>query len=328
MQDVFAALIRACADGGAVLAAVSSASGSSPRDAGALMAVGPSGRLAGSVGGGRLELEAVGQARAHLLEQTNGQADFELTQDGNGMVCGGDVLILYTYLPPTNDTMQVLALAQACLSTHSPGRLVLPFRGGIGFINERSELIGLEGVSAAALAKADGVVDAGGKKFLVLPLSDPGTVHILGAGHLGRALSHLLPWLGFGYDVTDDRAEYADPALFPDAAAVHTLAYTDLDQLSVGPDDYIVILTAGHKGDYDAEKWALRTPAGYIGVVGSAAKTAHVRSLLEQDGFTQAELDRVAAPIGIPIGSDTPEEIAVSIAAQLIQERAGRRSRK
>lgn len=328
MKTVFQALLSACANGGAVLATVVQTSGSSPRRAGACMAVGPEGRLAGTIGGGRLELEASGQSRAHLLEKKNGTAQFSL-QDAaaaTGMVCGGDVEVLYTYLPPEEETLQVLSLVEACLQTRAPGRLVLPFAAGIGFVNADGRVFGLKGISAAQLPEEAGVVEISGGMYFALPLTAAGTVFLIGGGHVGQALARLLPWLDFPYDVADDRPDFADPKLFPGAGSVQHLAYTDLSRLSVGPDDYIVIVTDGHRGDYEAEKWALGTPAAYIGAVGSQKKTAYVNSLLREDGFQAADIARITAPIGIPIGSDTPEEIAVSIAAQLIEKRAAKRS--
>lgn len=327
MNTVFPALLRACETDGAVLVTVVKATGSSPRSAGACMAVGQQGRLAGTIGGGALELEATAQALAHLLEKKSATARFDLSIAAGdlGMVCGGDVQLLYSYLPPREDVLRAVALVEACLQTHSAGRLVLPLAGGIGFIDAEGRLTGTAGLPADGYPPETGMFESGGRTYFVQSLIPPGNVILIGAGHLAQALAHLLPWLGFPYDVVDDRPEYADPKLFPGADSIQTLPYTELDQLTVRPEDYIVILTDGHRGDYEAEKWALGTPAAYIGVVGSAKKTAYVRGLLEKDGFTAADLDRVAAPIGLPIGSDTPPEIAVSIAAQIIERRADAR---
>ena len=328
-ERVFRALLQACEQDGAVLVTLIGATGSTPREAGACMAVDAQGRCTGTIGGGLLEHEACGAARAHLLEKRSGTSRFDLSAGGDGMVCGGDAQVLYTYLPPTEDTLRTIGLAVASMETATPGKLVLPLAGGAGFVNAHGEVIGLTGPLPDGIAAANGLACNG---FFVLPLGETGTVHIIGGGHLAQALAYLLPWLGFSYDVADDRAQYADPQRFPDAKKVRLLSYTDLGGIDVGPEDCIVIVTDGHKGDYEAEKWALRTPAAYIGVVGSSRKTAYVNGLLTQDGFTEADLARVAAPIGIPIGSDTPAEIAVSIAAQLVQhrsqERNGRKSRK
>lgn len=291
------------------------------------MAVGSQGRLAGTIGGGALELEAIGQARAHLLEKKNGTAAFDLSSAAGelGMVCGGNAEVLYTYLPPEDTTLHVLSLIEACLETHTAGRLILPYSAGIGFIDGHGELFGLPGITAHDFPDQAAVVSLSSGQYFTMPLTGAGGVILIGGGHVAQALARLLAWLDFSYRVVDDRPEYADGAPFPDAESVRTLPYTELGQVAVGPDDSIVIATAGHRGDYAAEKWALTTPAAYIGVIGSAKKTAYVRDLLKKDGFSQADLDRVTAPIGLPIGSDTPAEIAVSIAAQLIQNRSRRR---
>ena len=121
----------------------------------------------------------------------------------------------------------------------------------------------------------------------------------------------------------DDRKEYTAPNLFPGVQEKKTVDFTLLsDILEVKKEDYLVVVTRGHSCDADVERFALRTPASYIGVVGSKRKTQYVREKLLAEGFTNEELDRVHAPIGIDIASETPAEIAISIAAQLIQIRA------
>ena len=111
--------------------------------------------------------------------------------------------------------------------------------------------------------------------------------------------------------------------MFPGVQETKTVDFTALSQiLEVKPEDYLVVVTRGHRCDADVERFALRTPASYIGVVGSKRKTRYVREKLASEGFTEEELDRVYAPIGIEIGSETPAEIAISVAAQLIQIRA------
>ena len=133
----------------------------------------------------------------------------------------------------------------------------------------------------------------------------------------------MLSHLGFWCMVLDDREEYTDHSLFPGVQETKTVDFTALSQiLEVKPEDYLVVVTRGHRCDADVERFALRTPASYIGVVGSKRKTRYVREKLASEGFTEEELDQVYAPIGIEIGSETPAEIAISIAAQLIQVRA------
>lgn len=324
MLDVISALIHTLAAGnGGELVTIIRSSGSSPQGTGAVMAVAASGRLAGTIGGGELEHRAEGQALAHLLEKRSQTASYDLqnADSGLGMVCGGEDELLYTYIAPTDISMRVLTLADACLQTGASGKLVLPFAGGLGFIDAQGKITGLDEKAASGLAGAAGIVESGGATYFVMELKKPVSVWIFGGGHVAQALCPLLIWLGFFCRIADDRAAYADPALFP-GAGVCQVNYADLSALKIQPDDCIVIMTEGHKGDYKVEKWALTTKASYIGVIGSRQKTAYVNGLLEKDGFTSAEIARVHAPVGIPIGSHTPREIAVSIAAQLISHRA------
>lgn len=138
-----------------------------------------------------------------------------------------------------------------------------------------------------------------------------------------RSWFPVLSHLGFWCMVLDDREEYTDHSLFPGVQETKNVDFTALSQiLEVKPEDYLVVVTRGHRCDADVERFALRTPASYIGVVGSKRKTRYVREKLASEGFTEEELDQVYAPIGIEIGSETPAEIAISIAAQLIQVRA------
>ena len=156
-----------------------------------------------------------------------------------------------------------------------------------------------------------------------------GKVYLFGGGHLAQELVPVLHHLDFCCIVLDDREEYVDKALFPDAGQTMLVDFTKLDEiLSIRKNDYLVIVTRGHRCDADAEAFALRTGASYIGVVGSRRKTKYVREKLEAQGFTGEQLDSVYAPIGIEIGSETPAEIAISIAAQLIQIRSAKTGKR
>ncbi len=153
-------------------------------------------------------------------------------------------------------------------------------------------------------------------------------VLLFGAGHVGRALAALLPGLEFGYLVADDRPEFARTEDFPQADAVLCAGVDQVfSQLTVTEEDYIVIMTRGHQHDQEVLRYALATPAGYIGLMGSRRKIAMTRQALEQAGVAPAEFDRVSTPIGLDIGAETPAEIAVSVAAQLIQHRAAWRGK-
>lgn len=142
-------------------------------------------------------------------------------------------------------------------------------------------------------------------------------------GHVAQALVPALTAVDFRCHIIEDREEFCRPGLFPGVERTHLLQPRDFERvLPIGPEDYVCIMTQGHKDDMECEAFALRTPARYIGVIGSRNKTAAVNAQLRERGFTGDDLKRVTTPIGLSIGAQTPAEIAVSIAAQLIQVRA------
>jgi len=145
---------------------------------------------------------------------------------------------------------------------------------------------------------------------------------ILGAGHVGKALSKLARFAGFRVTVIDDREEFANRENIPDAS---DLFVTEFEQaFAKMPSDqntFVVIATRGHNHDLDAVKATLRTDACYIGLLGSKRKKALLIKALAEIGFSLEDIERVLIPVGLPIGSVSPEEIAISIMAQIIQKR-------
>lgn len=148
-------------------------------------------------------------------------------------------------------------------------------------------------------------------------------VLLFGAGHVGQALVPVLTQANFSVVVWDDRNGIPTP---PGACAMHCGPYEGaLERLGpVTAEDYVVVMTHGHQDDYEILSQVLRTPAKYIGCIGSRGKAAAVRERLLAVGFSQEDVARVHSPIGLPIGGETPGEIAVSVAAQLIACRSGR----
>ena len=125
-------------------------------------------------------------------------------------------------------------------------------------------------------------------------------------------------------DSYDDRPEFADPALFPQAESVLSGDFTKIgEKITLTADDYVVIMTRGHQADYEVLEQTLRSGVKYLGCIGSRRKLTLCRERLLAAGFTAEEYAAVHAPIGLPIGAETPEEIAVSVTAQLIAVRAG-----
>ena len=146
------------------------------------------------------------------------------------------------------------------------------------------------------------------------------TAYLFGGGHVGLAVEPLLRYVGFETVVCDDRPEYASRERFPHAREVKVISGYDhaFDGIETDEDSYILIVTRGHMGDYEVLRDALRRPAAYVGMIGSRKKVGATMARLKEEGFTQEELDAVHSPIGLNIGAETPEEIAVSICAEMI----------
>ena len=161
------------------------------------------------------------------------------------------------------------------------------------------------------------------------PFPAPHVVHIFGGGHVSKALADCLVPLSFGVVVLEDREEFITPTRFPLAKTVNlpSLAYEEIQDYlnTVSPEAHhaIVIMTRGHAFDRDVLAAALESRAGYLGMIGSKRKWVEVQKQLVKAGVSQAVLDEVHTPIGLSIGAETPEEIGVSIAAELIAWRCG-----
>ena len=157
------------------------------------------------------------------------------------------------------------------------------------------------------------------------PITPTPRAYIVGAGHVGYHTAQLAATVGFRVVVVDDRASFADPARFPSAERVDVAEIPDwLRTADVGPRDYLVIVTRGHREDLDALRAALARDTAYIGLIGSRAKIARLYARLGTEGVDADKLARVHAPIGLDLGAVSPEEIAVSIVAELIAHRRGR----
>lgn len=161
-------------------------------------------------------------------------------------------------------------------------------------------------------------------EVLIEVIEAPARLVIVGGGHIGRSLSRIGAEAGFSVTVIDDRPEYADRDRFPEAD--HVICDDFEDVLTTLPSDtntYYVLVTRGHKQDEISLRTVLPRPWAYLGMIGSKRRTGAVLLHLEEEGASRALLDRVHTPIGLDIGAETPEEIAVSIVAELIMVRRG-----
>ncbi len=171
-------------------------------------------------------------------------------------------------------------------------------------------------------AEDGGLICGGSMEVYVEPiLPDPALV-IFGAGHVGRCVADVAATLGFSVTVADDRLKYANRERFPNVAGLTVDTWENIfSQLQVNDSTYLLIVTRGHEYDLACLRFALKTPAKYIGLLGSKRKTSLFYETLAKEGVDPDSLKRVHAPVGLAIGAETPEEIAVSIAAQLISVR-------
>jgi xanthine dehydrogenase accessory factor len=172
-----------------------------------------------------------------------------------------------------------------------------------------------------------GPICGGQVEVLVEPILPVPRVFIFGAGHISKSLSKIAALAGFSPIVIDDRAEFANSERFPDAEAVHAAAYEDVfPGLPIDAGSYIVIVTRGHQDDARVLRLAAGTPARYVAMVGSRRKVASVTRELQEGGVPRAALERLYAPMGLDIGAIFPEEIAVSVVAEMIAVRRNAQS--
>ncbi|MBX9603601.1 MAG: XdhC/CoxI family protein [Bryobacteraceae bacterium] len=145
---------------------------------------------------------------------------------------------------------------------------------------------------------------------------------IFGAGHVSKSLSKIAAIAGFETVIVDNREQFANKERFPEAAEVLAEEYEDaFPKLLVNSSSYIVIVTRGHRDDMRVLRWAVTTPARYVAMIGSKRKTIAVVKELEKEGFPRDAFERIFAPMGFEIGAITPEEIAVSVVAEMIASR-------
>lgn len=336
MQYVLDSLIAVLDQGeSAVIGVIIRSSGSAPRTSGARMLVRFDGTLVGTLGGGALEGGCLVKAKELLdnpATDTYAELYFDLsntTAAAEGMVCGGEVSVLLQKVTP--------ALLEDFVQLRDDFR-----RGGQPMLvtglpvnGDGPQLCFLHGSGDCALVpalkneilrkkrRAKFLMSYEEQDYFVEPLILPGTLYLLGAGHVALATAYLASFTGFEVVVMDDRDEFANSERYPGAKEVKVLdTFTDCLP-TLGADDFVVIVTRGHLHDRDVLAQALRTDAGYIGMIGSAKKRKGVYTSLIKEGFTTMDLERVYSPIGLSIGSDTPEEIGLSIVAEMVKVRAG-----
>jgi xanthine dehydrogenase accessory factor len=165
----------------------------------------------------------------------------------------------------------------------------------------------------------NGLICGGQLEVFVEPVVPQPRAFIFGAGHISKSLSKIADIAGFEPVIIDDRESFASRERFPEASAIHAAEYEEVfPKLDVTTSSYLIIVTRGHRDDMRVLRWAVTTPARYIAMIGSKRKVIAVVKELEKEGIAREAFERVSAPMGLAIGAITPEEIAVSVVAEMI----------
>jgi xanthine dehydrogenase accessory factor len=168
----------------------------------------------------------------------------------------------------------------------------------------------------------NGLICGGQLDVFVECVSPQPSVIIFGGGHISKSLAKVLEMAGFRVTVSDNRETYANRDRFPEAADVFAEEYEDLfPKLTVNESTFIVIVTRGHRDDMRVLRWAVGTPARYISMIGSKRKTISVVHELEKEGIPRSAFENIFAPMGLDIGAESPEEIAIAVVAEMIAVR-------
>ena len=329
-MDVYEFICRYLDEGKrGVLATVVRKTGSAPRDVGAKMFVGEDGTTFGTVGGGRLESDA----RHRALEiMRNGRASvFSAGIDGRkieeaDMACGGNVEILLE--PVTTKYLSLYRKIESLMKGSQRGVVVTEFGK-----NVFAKSVLAEDMSVAGDQIHSGVLDwcrnvlyekkpvlIGG--ILAEPLPESFPLYLFGAGHVAQFVSKIARVADFNITVIDDREDFASRERFPDAGAIVVGKFRDVFKgLRFTGNEYLVVMTRSHETDAEVLEESLTQPAKYVGMIGSKSKVKIILDRLRQKGVDDATMRRIHAPIGIPIHAETPQEIAISVVAELVTVR-------
>ena len=330
-----------------VLATILSVEGSSPRHVGTRFIVRQDGVTVGTIGGGLLEADVQKLAMTALEQGTSHRAHFSFKgrdAESKEMICGGSAEVLLEYVDAEDRLREEIFKRLLSMTLdRKPGWLftyaAMP-RGGQGdvkhlVIDDSASRLGgfpgdeqaLSSILETRLLKPAQVLNLPGWEYPVFLecVRPTGTVYIFGAGHVGECVAHLAAYVNFVVVVLDDRPEFASRERIPAADEAIVAPFANVfEKLGIDEDSYVVIVTRGHAHDKTVLAQALRTNAGYVGMIGSRRKTQLVYEALLKSGFSREDLQRVHAPIGLPIGGETPQEIAVSIVGEMIQARSRR----
>jgi xanthine dehydrogenase accessory factor len=316
-----------------VLATIVADTGSSPRSAGAHILVDKNGRVCGTIGGGTLEYKSIQLARSLLEQGQSRRKTYRLYRNDEeelGMLCGGNVDVFFQFI--RGGDKKTASLVGECIArlgkdedlwlfidlTSPTDWTMALYSAGSLFPGEMK--LGEDDIRDLARNR-EVLVRKGDRRIYGEPVNFAGKVFIFGGGHVAQALAPVLHSVGFRYVVFDNREEFVSRELFPDALNLVTGDYDHVEEkLTVDSRDYIVIVT--HAYDLAVLRQIIGKNCAYIGVIGSKTKAAALKQQLLQEGISGETLGKINTPIGLKIKSETPEEIAVSIAGVMILRRA------
>ena len=353
MKEMYEKVIELAEKGTfSVLATIITQTGSTPRGIGTKFVIMEDGSFDGTIGGGRLEAEVLKEAKDVFKTRSPLRLNFVLKGtdvEKSEMLCGGDAEVFLEPISPDNsEQIDILRKAVEVIERGGTGIMAMAVDAGkwVGaqvpkiFLESNAgsvgSLAGQSGIEDQLSAEMNNILkkrqpinvtfkDDGGEPFdlYIEPIMSEPVLYVFGGGHVSLQIVPMAALIGFKVVVIDDRPEFADPNKFPEAMSVHEYPFEGVfDRLPIDQSSYVVIVTRGHLHDRTVLTQALKSQARYIGMIGSRRKTAIVFKKLTEEGFTKTDLDRVYSPIGIDIKAETPEEIAVSIVAELIKVRA------
>jgi xanthine dehydrogenase accessory factor len=342
MLDVYGKAVELIDNGRCfAMAVILNTDGSTPQETGVRAVIDETGQTWGTLGGGIVEAEAQGHAVEACRSKRAAVIDIELkhaySRDAIA-ICGGHMRILID--PTASKDRESYARAVRARKRRERGVLVTTVREGgqtevaVEWFPEKgiAQAVGCPGPSAVRESLTREAVQtvvsegpAPGERMTVLvePVIPNPWLLIAGGGHIGQALARMALALGFEVTVVDDRPEFTNSALFPrEVSARCGDVAKEVAAFPITSDVYIVIVTPGHKQDAEALEACIHAPSAYVGMIGSRRKIAMIRKNFIESGLaTEAEFDRVFAPIGLDIGAVTVPEIAASIAAELVAVR-------
>lgn len=327
----------------AALATIIEARGSTPQTEGASALFSGEGLMCGTIGGGVVEAEVQRKALSAIKRKKSSLLTFNLAHESsqeNGAICGGRLRILLETQPEKNEP--AFRALEKSLKRRKPGVLAThirkdPSKKSLGICRlwtgpdvlskdlSGTLFSGFEGeIRNAILEKKPLLVHLKPGMLYLEPHFPLPQLLIAGAGHIGQAVAHLGKLLDFDVIVIDDRPEYACRERFPSADRIIVSDIGEaVRKFPISSDTYIVIVTRGHARDEEALRACIKRQAGYIGMIGSRRKAVLMQERFLGRGWaTPAEFDRIFSPIGISIHSKTVQEIAVSIAAELVSVRS------